>query len=159
MGVDGKFLNVTYCWHISVTKCSKVIIYSYLQFFLGETLVLQSAGDARESWREVFIHFCDSLEWFFTRYLELWLGWTKQDLWGLGAEARIVYCSKLSFCQNDSLIGSSLGAIFILRKGKGVSGWYSKILTIPYMGRWVVLDHPYVRKKGCNHSLSQLPLK
>ena len=40
-----------------------------------------------------------------------------------------------------------LGAIFILRKGKGVGGWYSYILTIPYRGRWVVLDHPYVRKK------------
>ena len=40
----------------------------------------------------------------------------------------------------------SLGAIFILRKGKGVGRWYSKILTIPYRGRWVVLDHPYVRK-------------
>ena len=40
-----------------------------------------------------------------------------------------------------------LGAIFILRKGKGVGGWYVKILTIPYRGRWVVLDHPYVRKK------------
>ena len=38
-------------------------------------------------------------------------------------------------------------AIFILRKSKGVGGWYSEILTIPYRGRWVVLDHPYVRKK------------
>jgi hypothetical protein len=95
---------------ISMTKCSKIMIYLSLQFFLGEALVLQSAGDARESWREVFIHFCDSLEWFFTRYLELRLGGTKQDLWGLGAEVRIVYCSKLSFRQNDYLchIGGSL---------------------------------------------------
>ena len=33
------------------------------------------------------LHICDSLEWFFTRYLELRLGWTKHDLWGLRAEA------------------------------------------------------------------------
>ena len=58
-----------------------------------------------------------------------------------------------------------LGAIFILRKGKGVGRWYSKILTIPYRGWWVGLDPPYVRKKvhlkvelTGNHSLSQLPL-
>ena len=42
-----------------------------------------------------------------------------------------------------------LGAIFILRKGKGMGGWQSEILTIPYRGRWVVYDHPYVRKKCC----------
>ena len=41
-----------------------------------------------------------------------------------------------------------LETIFTLRKGKGVSGWYSLILTIPYRGRWVVLDHPYVRKQA-----------
>ena len=27
-----------------------------------------------------------------------------------------------------------------------VKGWYSKILIIPFRGRGVVLDHPYVRK-------------
>ena len=63
-----------------------------------------------------------------------------------------------STCRPENM-RSLLEAIFILRKGKRVCGWYSQILTIPYMGRWVVLDHAYVRKKGCNHSLSQLPLK
>ena len=29
-----------------------------------------------------------------------------------------------------------------------MGGWYSLILTIPYRGRWVVLDHPYVRKQA-----------
>ena len=36
--------------------------------------------------------------------MRLTLGWTKQDVWGLGV---IVYCSKLSFFQNDSPIGGS----------------------------------------------------
>ena len=36
------------------------------------------------------------------------LGLAKQDLWGLGAWSRvIVYCSKLSFCQNDPPMGSA----------------------------------------------------
>ena len=25
--------------------------------------------------------------------------------------------------------------------------WMILMLTIPYRGRWVVLDHPYIRKK------------
>ena len=41
-----------------------------------------------------------------TKYkVDLYIRVGKQDLWGLGAV--IVYCRKLSFCQNDSPIGGS----------------------------------------------------
>ena len=38
------------------------------------------------------------------------LEWAKQDPWGL--RAVIVYCSKLSFCQNDSPNGGSFWQMF-----------------------------------------------
>ena len=50
----------------------------------------------------------------------------------------------------------------------GWLGGIAKYILFPTgrRGRWVVLDHPYIRKKGHlkvnltrNHSLSQLPLK
>ena len=82
--------------------------------------------------------------------------------------------TKLSFGHIDSLMSESLPfkrlewplicflnyacltilaqlQILVVSLYVGVKGWVGGITkytnTIPYRGRWVVLDHPYVRKK------------